>query len=181
MRKILFAIVLALLLSAGNHVAAYVLPTVDWDIALENGEKRYTYTLTNTATDSAGNPLPVSGFGIHLTAAGAKMVTRYGAPDGWSNIVRISGGFATISWSSTTPLQYGESAAFSLWTPENASTAFSGSPYPVNWGWYFKPVGTKDGDSFVPIPVPEPSSLLALSGGILGFGALRLRKRPRQD
>ena len=29
--------------------------------------------------------------------------------------------------------------------------------------------------------VPEPSSLLALSGGILGFGALRLRKRPSQD
>lgn len=178
MRKILFAIVLALLLSAGNQAAAYVPPDVDWDIALENGEKRYTYTLTNTATDSAGNPLPVSGFRILLPATGAKMVTRYGAPVGWTNSTRIAGTVAIIWWGSTTPLQYGESAALSFWTAESTPTAYSWIRYPLNWEWYFAPGGQQAGDSFVPIPVPEPSSLLALSGGILGFGALRLRKRP---
>lgn len=64
--------------------------------------------------------------------------------------------------------------------PELGATWSAPAVFTLNLPYYSTSDGrTGYGFRLTLTAVPEPSSLLALAGGILGFGALRLRKRPR--
>jgi len=171
-------ICLVFLLAVSGTSFAATLPTVAWNLQVENGQKHYSYTLTNTATDAVGNPLLIRGFRISLTDAGAQLITNHNESTGWFYDIRIVPGFATVYWGNSTPLQYGETASFSIWSLESTPTAFSWDKGEVNWEWDVSPSGLQQGNSFVPVPtVPEPSSILALAGGIAGLGGFALRRR----
>jgi len=149
-------------------------PSVAAQVITANGLKQYTYTLTNDLDPAS----TIRTFDVFMPESGARTVMSFTCPEpGWWDTFSFRGDHSM--WSVIAPVNggvaSGESVIFTLTTPASVPTSYAFKPasYPANWGWD----SSKFGNSLLPVPVPEPSSVLGLAGGIAGLGGLVLRRR----
>lgn len=153
-------------------------PSITAQVNVVGDSKQYVYTLTNDL--DSGDTIKV--FQLWMPKYGATSVTSFtcSKPNwGASLSTRGDGGVWSIGAAISSGIVFGEHATFTLTTPASVPASYTFYHYPSNWQW-----GTYNqfefGSQLLPVPVPEPSSLLALAGGIAGlggFGAMLRRRR----
>ncbi len=118
---------------------------------------------------------------VFMPAAGAQAVTDVwcSKPD-WVVRPYLDGDYSY--WGIGTRNGYllpGESVVLKLTTNADVPTAnnYVPSGWLSNYMWFDTEAGSVFGNSIVPVPVPEPSSLLALAGGIGGLALRRTMSR----
>ena len=155
-------------------------PTVVATVSASGDSVVYNYTLTNTRS------LGISSFDVFAPAAAANAITSYStSQEGWdAGLSRVTQTFACISWELVTEkhgvgIASGCSADFGFTTMAGVPTTYSYTfgDTGTNWRWY--DVCSNYGTTILPVPIPEPSSLLALSAGLVSAGAMRGRRRRR--
>jgi hypothetical protein len=177
MKQIVASIIVVLCIVS---VALARYTTVTTTVVTSDNAVTYNYRLTNTTSSDIWQ------FAVFMPMGAADTINSYStSQDGWSTIIRKAG-FDMIGWdwNGTGVIGIGQSADFSFTTADGIPTTYTfttpGSN--SNWGWaYGIPGGGTVGDGNiilpVPAPVPEPSSILALVGGIAGLGGFALRRR----
>lgn len=170
----------ATIIAPGNSpvsVPPWFGPSVTATVSVTSESVTYNYRFTNT---TLGN---IFEFDVYAPGAAASDLASFTTSQQawWSGISRASQSFVCISWSGTsaTPLAPGASADFSFTTAGGVPTMYSYTfrDTGVNWRW-------SDGFSYwgntilpVPAPIPEPSSFVALAGGLVSLLAVRRRGR----
>lgn len=154
--RFLTTMVIVLVLTSGGLVAG---PVVTATYETLNQEYLVRFTVHNTLQQEV-----ISDFAVSVGDA-----TDLLSPMGWI----VSQDFRQVVWYAPDPSirpQPGQSQNGFGFTMQN-------SPGILNWNV------TTDSWSYngyvSPVPVPEPSSILALAGGIAGLGGLALRRRRR--
>lgn len=181
----LAGIVIVLLVAAS--LVANGTPTVTSDVSVANGIKTYTYTFTNSYSGGY-----IDSFWIGMPPAGADAVI-----DITSTQDQELGWFAERSaineWTmGGMYVPAGETINFWLTTADDVPTVYD-YVYPAgegqigltNWSyglWLMNDDGRwlgfgGMGNSSLPVPAPEPSSLLSLLCGLGGISGMWLRRR----
>jgi len=150
-------------------------PTVAAQVDTVGSLKQYVYTLTNHFYQ------PVYTFGVFMPEPAARAVVTFTCSKAnWYDGHSFRGeksmwAMAAYSGAEVMP---GETVVYTLTTPSDVATGFDYKPssYASNWKWS-APIGTYFGTPDLPVPVPEPCSLLALCAGLVSAGAMRGRKR----
>lgn len=149
-------------------------PTMTASVSQANGYKTYTYTLIGS--DLTNIAVMMSNGG------GASVINAACSIDGWSTNKSVRD---ETRWSASrvTGAQAASSVTLTLTTLDSAPTTYSYTtvgvqpPLTTNWSWHtLSDWGY--GYNRVPVPtVPEPSSILALVGGLIclvpRFGRMR--------
>ena len=172
-------VVIILVFWVGSLGLAY--PTITASVTILPDSVTYTYAvLNNTGWD-------FEDFELYMPASAAGTITSFDwSPDGWwGGITRVDQrmGYATACWqpiSGEFVIPSGGSAEFSLTTRAGVPTTynFTKPGYAnTNWAWCSLQFGGVYGNTILPVPAPEPSSLLALFSGLAGVGFVRLRRR----
>lgn len=151
-------------------------PSVTAQANVVGDSKVYTYTLLN----DLDSQVTIYSFSLWMPKYGALSVINFAcSKSNWSTggpSVRGDIGVWGIGSATGQGILPGEQVTFTLVTPASVPTSDTYKPpfdvYPSNWQW-----GSNFGPSLLPVPVPEPSSILALAGGIVGLGGLVLRRR----
>jgi len=154
-------------------------PSITAQVNLVGDSKQYVYTLTNDL--DSGDTIKI--FQLWMPKYGATSVTSFTcSKPNWGASLSTRGdlGVWSIGAALSSGIVSGEHATLTLITPASVPTSYTyKSPfdvYPSNWQW-----GTytqlEFGSQLLPVPVPEPSSILALAGGVAGLGGLALRRR----
>lgn len=149
---------------------AGALTVSSWNVTEDNGQKLYTYTFTyDRAYDYLGE---ISDIWIEMPEAGARSVTSFTSSfDGSDSYYNFSG---NNSYWAITNLQIWGGQSIDIWltTAAYVPTAYTGkTTYYLAHGFSFI------NDPILPVPVPEPSGLLALLAGLGGIGGVWLRRR----
>ncbi|MEN6370904.1 MAG: PEP-CTERM sorting domain-containing protein [Armatimonadota bacterium] len=161
-------------------------PIVSGQVVTDGSVTRYIYTVTNTL--SPGNYIDWFG-NTEIPDGNILPLLDHSEPIGWdyqegqtiSNGVVLGGDYHwATSEIGNTRLAPGQSAVFEVYTSAPVATQWI-----KGWGICYMPDnGRPDGfhvDIALPVPVsasvPEPSSVLALFGGLAGIGGLALRRR----
>lgn len=149
--------------------------SVTGEVSTASGVTSYLYTLTNgTAT-----PVSNSDFYVFMPESAARAVISFTCPGSVvSNYHYFDDAYSV--WAVGVDLAPNESKTYVLSTPASVPSSYTFKPplCPGNWEWQshgFNILGT----SILPVPVPEPSSVLALVGGVAGLAGLVLRRRER--
>jgi len=153
-------------------------PSVTAQVSVVGDFKQYIYALTNDL-DSG---VTINHFSLWMPAYGATSVTSFTcSKPNWSTSLSIRGevGVWGIGAATGAGIVSGEQVTFTLVTPASVPTSYTYKPpfdvYPSNWQW-----GVNFGSSLLPVPVPEPSSMVALGLAVSGFGATMVRRRRRR-
>jgi hypothetical protein len=162
-----------LLLALASAVCADT-PLIGGQVVRDNGVTRYIYTLTNNLSSGWIYGL------YHMTLPDGRLEISHGEPSGWIFwYPKFPGTPEIFSWSTEqSMLQPGQFAVFEIQTSSPVTTQWVSK-----WNVAVRPVQGRDYDYSdgtalpVPAPVPEPSSILALAGGIAGLGGFVLRRK----
>ena len=160
--------------------AAGTCPTLSVEIYVRNCLKNYAYTLTN----DLGSGGPIDAFAVFMTEPGARSVIAFtSSKPAWFAHASLRGDVSSwmISAIAGAQIQSGEQVTFTLTTPVDVPTADSYTPptYPSNWWWSGVLLEGGFGTPNVPVPIPEPSSLLVLTSGLAGVAGAVMRRRKR--
>jgi len=147
-------------------------PSVTAQASTASGITTYAYTITNLTATTIGE------FDLFMPESAARAVISFTSPGlpVWND--RSFRGDGSV-WAVAVEIAPGATKTCILTTPASVPTSYTFKPpsYPSNWFWNANLSNV--GNSVVAVPVPEPSSLLALLAGLGGFGAM-LRKRRRR-
>lgn len=158
-----------LFLLARTPSAAGTTPSMTAEVIIAGGVKEYTYILTNDLDAE----IDIEGLGIYMPEYGALgVIDSWCSREGWYVSTYVGAEWSAWYCGSRYPwLLPGESVTLQLITSASVPTCYSYTPvgWPANWKWFCADgTGGQAGDSVVPVPVPEPSSLLSLAGGVVG-------------
>jgi hypothetical protein len=140
----------------------------------------YIYELMNTSQTAE-----VRRFGLYIPELVVPAITFLSGPtDQWQGSIYGRPGLQWyIIWFVNAPtpgVPPGTSGSFTLVTSPGVPTGYDYAPRDnTNWlwtDWDGIQVGGGVGNTILPVPVPEPSGLLALAGGL---GAIGLRRKRR--
>jgi len=149
-------------------------PSVTAQVSTASGMTTYVYTVTNDLDTAA----TIGTLCVFMPEPAARAVISFTCPGVplW-NIYSFRGDFSMRGV--VVDIAPGASRTCILTTPATLPTSYTFKPpmWLSNWGWNSS--HTNMGNSLLPVPVPEPSSLLALAGGIAGLGGLALRRKRR--
>ncbi|MEN6370903.1 MAG: PEP-CTERM sorting domain-containing protein [Armatimonadota bacterium] len=182
MKRIYILLCMFVLLSATVAVLANT-PIVSGQVVTDSGVTRYIYTVTNTL--DSGNY--IFGFYHIIIPNGSILPMSHVEPSGWDYWYETSDFYTEGKYYWTTPelgndrLAPGQSAVFEVYTSAPVTTKWTS-----DWIIGVKPDNGRyygySADAPLPIPVPvvpEPSSILALFGGLASIGGFALRRRPQ--
>ena len=151
-------------------------PIVTATVAASADCVTYNYTLANSTSDDIWQ------FAVFMPGKAARTITSSStSEDGWSVLVREAA-FDMICWDwhGNGVIGSGCSADFTFTTvagiPTTNSYTTPGSD--SNWGYAYGVPGGGTvgvGNSVLPVPVPEPGSLLSLAAGLTPFMLRRRR------
>ena len=116
------------------------------------------------------------------------ILSATGPTSQWVADVAVWSDIGFLDWNVSPPeagISQGATGSFTLVTKPSVPTGYSYAPAPfgpANWDWTDTSLddtrrGWATGDTVLPVPVPEPASLLALSAGLVSAGALLRRRR----
>jgi len=148
-------------------------PLVSGQVVVESGVTRYIYTMTNVLSSGQLHGL----YGLMLPDG---LAVSHSEPAGWYFQVAEHTHWDEFYWESgaQSMLQPGQSVVLEVYTSSPVATRWIKS-----WQVGALDVGGRDypysdGTELpVPAPVPEPSSLLAVVGGLAGLGGFALRRK----
>lgn len=177
MKTALMAVFLCL--SAIAPCISATAPSFTAEVSAAGDLKEYVYTLTNDLDSGTY----VWGFDVFMPTGGVLAVTQACVSrEGWGVYAYARGDVGY--WrcrAGSSHLLPGESVTMKLTTKADVPTSYDYTPYDwsSNWRWFVYWGGDPGaGNSVVPVPVPEPSTFLALAGGIAGVaGFVRRRRR----
>jgi hypothetical protein len=175
MKRVLVTVLLCLLTAI--PCISGTTPSMTGEVNIVDGVNEYVYTLTNDLDTG----MYAYGFSIFMPKDGALAVTNaWCSREGWFVDRYVQGDYAY--WRCGVRYTYllqGESLTLKLTTSADVPTSYNYTPpnWSSNWRWFDWGGGPGFGNSVLPVPVPEPSSILALAGGIAGLGGLALRRR----
>lgn len=168
----IFLIIFLIIVSALPVMAIDQYPLVNSAVTQSAESVTYTYTLTNTTYAS------VIVFYVMVPSNILSSITSLTEPDEQWNIYKNTRMEMTeIAYRAKyAGIAHGDSAAFTISTLPGVPTSYNYLPVfeNTNWQWYTN--SQHQGNTVLPVPVPEPASLLALASGILGLGCF-VRKR----
>lgn len=176
MRQILTCIIAMLCIGSAAFSAS---PAVTATVTITDSSMTYNYRLTNSTN------VNIWGFGIFMPAGAAgTIISNTTSQAGWSTMIRKAG-FDMIYWGYPTAkpsdpkIAPGSSADFSFTTAIGVPTTYSFTPPghgDDNWTWWEGGSGGV-GNTILPVPapIPEPSSLVVLTGGLVSLLAFRRR------
>ena len=148
-------------------------PSVTARVEAVGASMVYEYTLTNDIDPS----VDIHTFALYMPEAGARQVLDFSCSKaGWYSTRSFRGDYSiwVMSALAGAAILQAETAVFVLTTPVGVSTGWDFAPpdYPSNWQWAATTV--EFGPASLPVPIPEPCSLLALAAGLT---RLILRRR----
>lgn len=177
MNRILISLLVCVIISAPSFATGL---EASWDILDTDTVKTYAYTFTATGLSEADSA--VTDIMVGMPEEGAKMVFSATCSDPKWYVYLESVGCEESVWGMVGgELVNGQSLTMWLATGSDVPTLYempSGST--SNWG-YYAAHSLLPGGSILPVPgpVPEPSSLLALFGGLAGVGGIAIKRRRR--
>ncbi|MBI2843602.1 MAG: PEP-CTERM sorting domain-containing protein [Armatimonadetes bacterium] len=177
MRKLMLSVLFAL---CATHSALAAYPVITTTINRSSEAVVYIYTLTNTSPTTA-----INSFVLFVPASVVPSLTSLSGPTSeWRTYIQGRGdGPHEVKWwvyPSAHRIQPGSSGDFTIVTHPDVPTGYDYAPrYGFNWVWTYEGGTGYVGNTILPVPVPEPSSLLALGLAASGLGGVVMRRRKR--
>jgi hypothetical protein len=177
--RLLVCLVIFMLCALQPVLATY--PIIETSINSSSEGVVYTYKMMNVSQTAE-----VYSFGLDIPESVVPSIISLSGPTTqWRAGIHGRPGLQWyIIWFVNNPtpgIQPGSSGCFTLVTSPGIPTSYDYAPQNnTNWAWSDwdgVQVGGNVGNTILPVPVPEPSSILALIGGITGLGGFALKRR----